>query len=96
MNWSDLINGFIEITGAIFVTFNIIDTLKQKKVAGVKWFSVAFFNIWGFYNIFFYPHNDLWFSFIGAITLTICNTIWTILLIKYSYETKSTERRLDI
>ena len=80
---TDIINGIFELFASFFLFINVIKTYKDKKVAGVHWISVAFFTLWGYWNIYFYPHHGLKWSFIAGILVAIINTIWTIQLIYY-------------
>ena len=83
MNYSDLINGIFEFIGAIFVCLSIYKLNKDKEVKGVHWLPIMFFTLWGGFNVWFYPHNDLYYSFIGGLFLMIINSIWVIQLIYY-------------
>ena len=85
MNITDLINGGFECVGIFFIIPSIIKTIKDKEVKGVNWLTVAFFTIWGIWNLIFYPINGLIFSFIGGIGIGVSNLVWAILLIYYKY-----------
>ncbi|RKZ81255.1 MAG: hypothetical protein DRQ35_00550 [Gammaproteobacteria bacterium] len=80
----DLINASFEILGAIFVLNHCKVLYREKTVAGISIISVAYFLLWGLYNLFYYPHLNQSWSFYAAITITIANTLWVILLLKYS------------
>jgi hypothetical protein len=84
VNIPDLVNGLFELFGAPFIWMSILKVLKDKKVKGVYWVSVAFFAAWGYWNLYYYPHLDQWLSFCGGIAIVISNTVWVILLIYYS------------
>jgi hypothetical protein len=85
MNNSDIINGAFEMLGGFFILLSIRRVLIDKQVKGVSVLSTVYFTTWGLWNIYFYPQNDLFFSFIGGIFLSLCNGIWVILLIYYFY-----------
>lgn len=88
MNYTDIVNGLWEIAGGFFILPSIINILKEKEVKGINWLTPTFFLCWGLWNIYFYPHNNLIFSFYGGIFLAIMNLIWVVLLIKYYKKTK--------
>lgn len=79
----DIINGLFEALGGLFVFNHCRAVIRDKDVKGVSIISVIFFSAWGYWNLFYYPHlNQLW-SFVGGIVIVSANTIWWILLIKY-------------
>lgn len=79
---SDLINGLFELAGAIALSFNVKSLWHYKTIAGIHWSSVIFFTSWGYFNIYFYPDNGLYWSFIGGLFVSAVNTSWLIL---YAY-----------
>ena len=79
----DLLNSCFELFGSAFILLSIVKVLKNKSSAGVNWAHPAFFNTWGFWNLFYYPHLEQWLSFIGGVGVVLANTTWVILLIKY-------------
>jgi|TARA_B110000908_G_C10188088_1_gene419057 hypothetical protein len=83
MNYTDIINGCWELLGALFTIPSITSLLKEKKAIGISWVTVIFFLAWGLWNVFFYPVNNLMYSFVGGVILSITNIIWFILIIKY-------------
>jgi len=80
---ADLINGLFETLGGFFIILSIIRLLKDKAVKGVSVIHVAFFWLWGAWNVYFYPSLDQTWSFWGAILVLTANTVWTGLLIYY-------------
>lgn len=86
MNYPDLINGIFELSGAFFILLSILKLKKEKKVCGVSWVHVGFFAMWGYWNLFYYPHLTQWVSFAGGIGIVITNTFWLGQLIYYSRE----------
>ncbi len=84
MLWPDIVNGTYELIGAPFIFLSVLNLYKQKKVKGVSWIHVCFFTTWGYWNLFYYPHLNQWFSFYGAIAIVIANTIWLCQLIYYT------------
>lgn len=80
----DLINGLFELCGSVFIILNIRQVLKDKEVKGVYWPAMMFFTVWGYWNIFYYPHLNQWLSFLGGLAIAACNSVYVFLLIYYS------------
>jgi hypothetical protein len=76
MSWPDLVNGSLELVGALLLMSNVVAIRESKCLKGVRWYPVAFFSAWGFWNLFFYRHLDQWLSFIGACCMVLANTLW--------------------
>lgn len=83
MQIPDLINGSFEFLAGFFVLNHCRMVLKDKAVAGVSIISIVFFTLWGFWNLYYYPHLDQLWSFYGGMFIVTANTLWVILLIKY-------------
>ncbi len=82
--WVDIINGSFELLGAPFILMSVFKLAKEKQVHGVSWMHVGFFSVWGFWNLFYYPYLDQWFSLLGGIAIVIANMIWLIQVAYYS------------
>ena len=52
---NDLVNGAFEMLGGFFILLSIIRLWRDKKVRGVSVVHVAFFWLWGVWNVYFYP-----------------------------------------
>lgn len=85
---NDIINGLFELSGGILCWLNVHRLVKDKQVKGVNWGVQAFFALWGWWNLYYYPSLNQWVSFIGGIVLVLGNTAWTILAIKYKFMDK--------
>jgi len=72
----------------VFVLDHCRNVLKDKMVAGVSIVAVIFFTLWGFWNLYYYPHLDQWLSFYGGLFIVMANFLWVVLLIKYKGEEK--------
>ena len=72
----DLINGLFEGLGALFLLQNVLRLHKDKIVRGVHWLPTSFFMLWGYWNLFYYPHLNQWLSFFGGLAIVIVNTVW--------------------
>lgn len=84
----DLINGLFEMLGGLFILISILKLREDKEVKGISWLHVGFFTGWGFWNLYFYPSLDQWFSFAAGIFLCITNLSYLILLIHYTRNPK--------
>jgi ABC-type transport system involved in cytochrome c biogenesis permease subunit len=80
----DLINGTFESLGSVFILFSIIKLHKEKQVKGVDYKHIAFFTIWGIWNLYYYPSLNQRLSFIGGILIVIANVVWVSQIIYYS------------
>ncbi|MGD9728446.1 MAG: hypothetical protein AB7L09_02635 [Nitrospira sp.] len=76
MSTPDLVNGLLELLGAIMLMGNVVAIRESKCIKGVRWYPVAFFSVWGFWNLYFYPHLDQWLSFIGGLCMVVANMLW--------------------
>lgn len=85
---NDLINGIFECSGGFFVLYSILKLYKDKKVLGISWIYVAYFSIWGLWNLYYYPSLNQNLSFIGGLFVTFTNIIYTIMLIYYNIKKK--------
>lgn len=66
---------------------NVLAVWEDKSVAGVRWWTVSFFALWGFWNLYYYPHLDQWWSLAAACFIAAANVAWCFLLIKYTRRT---------
>lgn len=82
MNYSDLVNGLFELVGAAALGVNVWTLWKHKELKGVHWSPVVFYTVWGAFNLFFYPANGLWLSFLGGIAVVLVNIAWLALLLQ--------------
>ena len=81
---NDIINGLFEFTSAIFCSINVVQLIKDKKIMGVSWVPTMFFTLWGLWNIYYYPSLGQMYSLIGGVSIVTVNTLWLILVWKYS------------
>ena len=75
-NWQDCVNGIYELMGAPFILMSVIALHRAKKVRGISWLHVLFFSSWGYWNLYYYPHLNQWWSFVGGLALVAVNTFW--------------------
>jgi hypothetical protein len=81
--YPDLINGLFEFLGGVLICLSIYKLHKQKIVRGVSPLPVAFFALWGYWNLLYYPSLHQWFSFFGGLVVVTANTIWVIQMYYY-------------
>lgn len=79
----DLVNGLFEGLGALLILRNIQALYRDKIVRGVTLAPVVFWSAWGFWNLFYYPSLDQWFSFYGGVGVMTTNTIWVCMAVYY-------------
>jgi len=83
MNIPDIVNGCFEFGASLFQLINVIATYRDKKIRGIRIVPTLFFTSWGIWNLYYYPHlNQIW-SFIGGLGIVVTNIIWVVLMIKY-------------
>ena len=81
--WQDKVNGLFEFLGGMFVMLHCVRLYKDKKVRGVSFIATTYFVLWGFWNIYYYPHLEQWASFIGGLLIVAMNTLWIFMMICY-------------
>lgn len=72
----DLVNGLLEVGGAVVLTANVVRLHRDQEVRGVSPWPTAFFTLWGLWNCYFYPANGFMLSMVGGMLLVVVNTIW--------------------
>ena len=93
MNTFDLINGSFEAVAALFTLNHCRVLLRDRAVAGVSIASMAFFTLWGVWNLWFYPHLGQTWSFAGGVLLVMANAIYVALLCRFSGFTRRLRER---
>lgn len=76
MNIPDLLNGLFELGGSIFLWMTVWKMYRDKMLRGYYWPASVWFATWGYWNLFYYPHLDQWFSFAGGCSIVSANTVW--------------------
>lgn len=87
--WQDVINGLFEFAGATASCLNVLQIYKDKMVRGVSLPATALFSLWGFWNLYYYPHLGQWASFAGGVSIVAINTIYVGQMIYYGKFQKS-------
>lgn len=82
--WQDIVNGLFEISAGLFLMINCRRLYKDKVSRGVSIIPTTFFAVWGFWNLYFYPHFGAWLSFLGGILVVTVNTVWVAMMFYYA------------
>jgi len=76
----DLINGLFEFGGGILLWLNVRRLYKDRTLMGVTPWPVVFFTLWGYWNLWFYPALNCWWSWAGGLFVVAANTAWLVML----------------
>lgn len=79
----DFINGLFEGLGALMICISIRRVLIDRMSRGVSPWSILFFTVWGYWNLYFYAHLGQSWSLSGAVLMVASNTTRVGLLIYY-------------
>ena len=79
----DIINGLFEFVGSVALWRNVAQLYRDKHVAGVHWTATGFFMVWGYWNLYYYPQLDQWWSFAGGVSIVTANTVWLVQMLYY-------------
>jgi hypothetical protein len=79
----DVVNGCFELFGGVLLWINVFQILKDRAFRGVNIVPVAFFAMWGLWNLYYYPSIDQWYSFVGGINVVLANITYVFLMFKY-------------
>ena len=84
MTWQDLANAIKEVIAGLFCWNNVRLLIRDREVKGISILTIAFFSLWGYWNLYYYPWLDQILSFIGGIVVVSANTTWVILAVYYT------------
>jgi len=79
----DIINALFETFGGVVILLNIFRIYKDKEVKGFHWLVLFFFTSWGYWNLWYYPYLNQWFSFFGGIGVVTTNTVYLGMVLYY-------------
>lgn len=82
---NDIFNGLFELISGFLLLQNCWLLYKAKEVRGVSIKSYVYFATWAFWNMYYYPSLNQWFSFCGGILVAGALTTWVTLAIYYTY-----------
>lgn len=89
MSWPDLVNSGFEFFAGVFLILNIRRIIRDKSVKGVSVWPVAYFSLFGIWNMYYYPFLEQWASFCCGLLVVLVNTVWVGLAIYYSRKKKA-------
>jgi hypothetical protein len=75
----DIINGAFEFGMALMLSLSVRRLYRDKRVQGVSFWAVFWPMMWGYWNLFYYPHLDQWWSFMAGIGVVSANTTWVLM-----------------
>ena len=84
MTWQDLANCLFEALSGAMLWYNVRILIRDKRVKGVSILTIAFFSLWGYWNLYYYPWLNQILSFIGGLIVVSANTTWVILAVYYT------------
>lgn len=81
----DIINGIYEFFGALLLTMSCWRLYRDKEMRGFSPVPTLFFATWGYWNLYFYPSLDQWWSFYGGIAMVLVNSFWLAQMAYYGW-----------
>jgi hypothetical protein len=81
----DTINSTFELVAGCLIWLSVRKLARDKKVLGVHFAPISFFALWGFWNLYYYPAIDQWWSFFAGINVVTANTVWMVQMIYYEW-----------
>ena len=84
MMWQDVVNASFEVGAGLAVVANTLQLARDRIVKGTHWAAFAFFTVWGYWNVYYYPHLDQWLSLVGGVLVALLNTFFFGLLLYFS------------
>ncbi len=85
---NDLLNGLFEFSATFFLWLHVRRIYHDKEVAGASVTACFFFTLWGYWNLYYYPSLDQWWSFAGGIGVVGLNTAWLAGMLRYGTRKK--------
>lgn len=77
-------NAVLEALGGFFILISICKLHHDKRVRGISWVHVAFFAVWGWWNIYYYWAMGSNFSWWAGLGVTFANSAYLWMLIYYT------------
>lgn len=81
--WQDNMNGLFEFCSGFFILLHCLKMYQEDGVQGVSFLAAAYFTIWSYWNLHYYPHLKQERSFAGGIFTAATHTIWFSMIIYY-------------
>ncbi len=83
MTWQDAANGGFEALASLAVLRSCWILHKDKMVRGVSLLMVAFFTVWGAWNVYYYPFLGQTLSFVAGVAVLLSNALYVSMLAYY-------------
>lgn len=81
--WQDKVNSCLLGLSAILLVLNVRRLYRDKSVSGVSIWPVVLYDVWGFWDLYYFPSLHQWFS-MGASFIACCtNAVWLFLAVYY-------------
>lgn len=81
----DHINAVFEGGGAVLLCLNVRRLYTDKRLQGVSLFPTVWWNIWGFWNVYYYSALSQPLSFWAGLGVVVLNTVWVALALWYRF-----------
>lgn len=85
MTWVDGVNATFEGGGAVLLCLNVRRLWRDKALAGVSLVPTVWWNLWGFWNVYFYWAVTQHVSMVAGVGVLVMNTIWVGLALYYRF-----------
>jgi len=79
----DYINGSFGIVCGLALFVNCLCLYRDKCMHGVSWMPTLYLTAWGYWNLYYFPCLNQWFSFAGACLMATANTLWLSMMLYY-------------
>jgi len=83
----DQINALFELGGALLLTMNVRQLMRDKRLAGVRLLPTIWFNVWGGWNLYYYAAIGQRASWAAGLAVFAVNTAWVGLALYYMAKT---------
>ena len=80
---ADALNGLFELGGSLVLWLNVRQVWRDKGYQGVTSLATLWFATWGYWNLYYYPSLDQWWSFTGGVSIVTANTCWLVLMWRF-------------
>ena len=80
---ADIINASFEAMAGLMVANHCRVLLRDRTIRGVSLLAVAFFTIWGAWNLYYYPALGQTLSGACAVIVTAANATYLALALKF-------------
>ena len=79
----DVINAAFEIGATAALSFHVQAIVRAKRVLGVSIVPIVFYQLWGGWNLFYYPALGQSLSFAAGVGVFAMNSVHVCLMLYY-------------